>query len=338
MSLPDYNFLPAALWVLVGFQIFTLTLHLIAMNFLVGGLIVVLHGKFAERWQNPTVRLFVKLFPVALAATITLGIAPLLFLQVVFPRQIYSAAIVSGWFWLAIVPAAIAGYYLLYSASFSRTSGTRSPRAALLAALLAFIFISLVYSSVFSMAERPELIKQLYQRAQGGLTWNPHFGDYVFRWLHMIFGAVTVGGFFIGLLSRNDAEGFETGKRFFLWGMIAASLVGMAYLLTLGTFLPKFMNTPGIWVLTVGILLSLGSLHFFFKRRFLPASLMVFVSVLAMVATRHYVRLVKLEGLFDPSSMRVFLQWSPLLLFLVCFVIAAALVWYMIRLFFSEAR
>jgi hypothetical protein len=338
MSLPDYNFLPAPLWLLAGLQIFTLTLHLIAMNFLVGGLIVVLHGKFAERWQNPTARLFVRLFPIALAATITLGIAPLLFLQVVFPRQIYSAAIVSGWFWLAIVPAAIAGYYLIYSASFSRTGGTRSPRAFLITALLAFIFISLVYSSVFSMAERPELIKQLYQRAQGGLTWNPHVGDYLFRWLHMIFGAVTVGGFFVGLLGRNDVEGFETGKRFFLWGMITASLVGMAYLLSLGPYLPKFMETPGIWALTIGILLSLGSLHFFFKRRFLPASLMVFVSILSMVATRHYVRLVKLEGLFDPSSMRVVLQWSPLLLFLVCFVIAAALVWYMLRLFFAEAR
>jgi hypothetical protein len=334
MSLPDYNFLPAPLWLITVLHITTLTLHFVAMNFLVGGLIAVLFGGFVDRWRNPTVLRFVSLFPVAMAATVTLGIAPLLFVQLVFSRQVYAAAIVSGWFWMIVVLAVIAGYYLLYVASLRGAGGSR--RWLLLGALAAFVYVSLVLSSVFSMAERPELVQRLYAHAQSGLTWNPQLGDYVLRWLHMILGAVTVGGFFVGALGRNDAEAFRVGKVFFLWGMVAASLAGIAYLGSLGSHLARFMQTPGIWSLSSGIVLSVGSLHFFFKRRFLPSGLMVFSSLLGMVLTRHYLRLVKLENQFSPASWRVAPQWPPFALFMICFAVAAIAIWYMVRRFFQE--
>ena len=37
--LPDYQFLPAPLWLITVLHILTLTLHFAAMNFLLGGLI-----------------------------------------------------------------------------------------------------------------------------------------------------------------------------------------------------------------------------------------------------------------------------------------------------------
>jgi hypothetical protein len=82
--------------------------------------------------------------------------------------------------------------------------------------------------------------------------------------------------------------------------------------------------------------LSAGSLHFFFKKKFLPSALMVFVSMITMVITRHYVRLIRLDGHLDPASMAVEPQWGVFVLFLLFFVLAIALVWYMFRLFFSN--
>ena len=138
-----------------------------------------------------------------MAATVTLGVAPLLFLQVVYPRQTYAAAITSGWFWLNVITAVIIAYYALYRASLKgeRTGKISLPVLGL--ALLGLIYVSLVYSSVFSMAERPGLIHDLYAKDQSGLAWNNAPGDYILRWLHMILGAVTVGGFFVGMLGRN---------------------------------------------------------------------------------------------------------------------------------------
>jgi len=334
MNLPDYNFLSAPLWLISVLHVLTLSLHMAAMNFLFGGLLLVLWGKFSHRWEDETVKRFVKLFPSVMAATVSLGVAPLLFVQLVYARQVYAAAIVSGWFWLMIVTAVILGYYMFYLAAFDAESGGRRKKIPLLVALIVLVYVSLVYSTVFSLGERPDLIRQLYASNQDGLTWNPALGEYIFRWLHMVLGAVTVGGFFFGLLGRDDPEAFAAGKKFFLWGMVFASTAGLAYTFTLGDYIVPFMRTPAVWALLAGILLSVGSIHFFFRRSFLPASLMLGVSLVCMVTVRQYLRLVRLADHFDPASLKIQPQWSPLLMFLICFVIALALIWYMLVMFF----
>jgi len=338
MNLPDSNFLSAPLWLVNVLHILTLTLHFLAMNFLFGGILVVLRAGSANRWSDPIVKKLLKILPSVMAATVTLGIAPLLFVQLVFPRQIYSAAIVSGWLWLAVIPAVIVTYYALYRASLSGEQATAIKRTSLLLALLGMLYVSLVYSSVFSMAERPNLIHSLYAGDQSGFLLNPEAGDYFLRWLHMMLGAATVGGFFVGWLGGDHPETYATAKKLFLWGMVLASGAGIGYLGVLSPFLRAFMHTPGIWALTVAIVLSLGSLHFFFVKKFLPSGLMLALSVGGMVTARHYVRLVKLQGQFDPASWRVAPQWSPFILFLICFVLALAVISYMLRLYFGAAK
>ncbi|MGD1019569.1 MAG: hypothetical protein ABSA12_09645 [Verrucomicrobiia bacterium] len=338
MNLPDYEFLSAPLWLITVLHLLTLTLHFVAMNFLFGGVIITLYAAVRRRWDDPTLAKFARMFPSAMAATVTLGVAPLLFLQMVYPKQMYAAAIVSGWFWLLIIAVAIVAYYALYRSALTAERTGRISKSALALALLGLVYISVTYSSVFSMAERPGQIHSLYAQDQSGWMWNPAAGDYVLRWLHMMLGAVTVGGFFVGLIGRDQPEAFALGKQFFVGGMVLAMLAGMAYLLSLLPYLEAFMHTPAIWGLTVGVLLSFGSLHFFFKRRFCESGLMLFVSMLTMVYARHTVRLLKLAGRFDPVSWRVAPQWSVFILFLVCFVVMLAVVGYMVRLVFAAKR
>jgi predicted PurR-regulated permease PerM len=63
---------------------------------------------------------------------------------------------------------------------------------------------------------------------------------------------------------------------------------------------------------------------------------MLFVSLLGMVITRHYVRLLELQGQFDPSTIPVKPQWSVFAVFLLFFVVAIGVVWYMVRVFFGK--
>lgn len=337
MQLPSYEFLSAPLWLITVLHILTLTLHFAAMNFIVGGLVAVLWGRFTKRWENPVVQRFIKLFPTMMAVTVTTGVAPLLFLQLVYHRQVYSASIVSGWFWLMIIPAVIIGYYCLYGAAFSKQL-PKNGGIFLTLSLLAVLYVSFVYSSVFALAERPDVIQSSYTLSQAGDVILPSHSETWFRWLHMITGAITVGSFFVGLLGRDNDKAFNVGRQFFLWGMAVASLFGFLYLVSLGDFLVPFMRSPGIWVLTLGIVLAFGSLHFFFKKKLLPSAVLLFVSLLSMVTARHYVRLLRLEESFDPSTIAIEPQWSPFIMFLICFVIAIAVVWYMLRLFFTDNR
>ena len=69
MNAPGYNFIPAPLWLISTLHIVTLTLHFVAMNFLFGGLIVLLFGRLDNKWSNPVVQRFIQLFPTAMAAT-----------------------------------------------------------------------------------------------------------------------------------------------------------------------------------------------------------------------------------------------------------------------------
>jgi hypothetical protein len=335
-ALPNYEFLPAPLWLISVLHILTLTLHFVAMNFMVGGVIIVLFGRAASRWNHATLRTFLKLFPTLMAATITLGVAPLLFVQLTFPRQIYAAAIVSGWFWLMIIAVLIVAYYCLYAASFSKSTGAAGKYLGL--ALLGMIYVSVVYSSVFSLAERPDLYRAMYAANPSGLTINTEWSGWIFRWMHMLAGAVTVGGFFIGLIGRDNPEESSTGRKFFVGGMVASFLLGLAYLLTLADIMNPIMRSPGVWALSLSILFSLGALHFFFKRKFVPAGLMLFVSLLGMVTLRYYVRLILLEKHYDPATVTVSPQWSVFAIFLVCFLLALGLLFYMIRLFVRSGR
>ena len=63
MTLPDYHFISAPLWLITTLHVLTLSLHFAAMNFIVGGVLIVLLGKFPDRWHDPTVRKFIKLWP-----------------------------------------------------------------------------------------------------------------------------------------------------------------------------------------------------------------------------------------------------------------------------------
>jgi hypothetical protein len=336
--MPDYNFLSGPLWLINSLHILTLTLHLIAMNFLVGGIVVLLWGKLANRWEDPTVKQFIRLFPTIMAATVTLGVAPLLFLQLVFHHLAYAAAIVSGWFWMAVIDVAILTYYLFYAAAFSRSPG-KGPRAWMMVlALIGLLYISFEYSAVFSMVERPGQIAEVYAANQSGFLINPHIGEYIFRWLHMIFGALTVGAFIFGIVGRNNEQAFSAAKGFVLLGTVVNALVGFVYLFQLMDLLAPFMRSPGIHALTLGVLASLALVHFYYKKKLMLASILMFVSMICMVTARHYVRLVRLAGDYDPSTMKVDPQWSIMIVFVICFLLAVGTVWYMLRLFMTDRQ
>ena len=124
-----------------------------------------------------------------------------------------------------------------------------------------------------------------------------------------------------------------------LAGLVLASITGVLYLLTLGDFLKPFMKSSGIWTLTVGIILSLGSLHFFFKKKFWGAGAMIFVSLGAMVYTRHALRLVVLPEELRPRTLyadKVVPQWDVFGIFLVCFLVALYAVYWMLKTYFTD--
>jgi len=68
----------------------------------------------AKPADDPLVEHFRQWLPFVLSAAITAGVAPLLFLQILYQREFYTANLLLFHRWMAILPVLIVGFYLLY--------------------------------------------------------------------------------------------------------------------------------------------------------------------------------------------------------------------------------
>ena len=66
------------------------------------------------RCQQPLARVLREWIPFVLSGAITAGVAPLLFVQIIYREQFYTANLLLGWRWLVVVPVLIVAFYLLY--------------------------------------------------------------------------------------------------------------------------------------------------------------------------------------------------------------------------------
>lgn len=98
----------------------TLVLHVVAMNYVVGGAMVVAGAavfKLFVNYCDATEAIVAKIkdwLPLALGVTIALGIAPILFVQILYKHSFYTANLLLFYRWMAILPVLIVAFYLLY--------------------------------------------------------------------------------------------------------------------------------------------------------------------------------------------------------------------------------
>ena len=111
------------------------------MNFMLGGafLAVVARSRLQTEFRNRIFLDLAKKVPVFLAATITIGIAPLLFVQAVYGQYFYTSTILIAWPWFLLLVLVIAAYYGFYFVAYN---GQRRPGpAGLVSFITMFVLI-----------------------------------------------------------------------------------------------------------------------------------------------------------------------------------------------------
>jgi len=350
---PDPIALPAPLWLLWGLLILTFTLHLVPMNFVVGGSIV---GAVARvrgaRGSAQDARLAAwigKAMPVAIASAVTLGVAALLFEQVLYGRLFFTSAVLMGWFWLAVIPLLITGYYGAYALAFGGKDAGADRRW--LAAGIAGIFlvIAFIYSNNMSLMLRPFEFIARYQADGRGLHLATGDAALIPRFLHMVLGAIAVSGLVVaghGLTVRSHDAGYGNwalrhGSLWFSTMTAVNLLIGFIWLAMLPReSILRFMGAnPGATaVLAFGMMLGFGALVTVFMAGSAkdPAPLvkagigLVVLTLVLMVLTRDHVRQAALETAgFQPTAWIV-PQWGPIAVFLVLLLAAVGTVVWMV--------
>jgi len=120
---------PGPFWLLHVLLVLTFFLHLVFMNLTLGGTLLAAISQVASRGRAGDVRtvLASRLMTVnnyGISLTITSGVAPLLFVQVLYQQYFYPATILLGWIWFFFLVMLTVGYYSAYAYKFRGTPAT----------------------------------------------------------------------------------------------------------------------------------------------------------------------------------------------------------------------
>lgn len=108
--------LPAPIWLFKLLHIVTLALHFVAVEMLLGGLLLaVLLSLFRSSPQSLVLaRALARRLTVVMTYVINLGVPPLLFAQVLYGRALYTSSVLIGVYWISIILLLTVAYWLLY--------------------------------------------------------------------------------------------------------------------------------------------------------------------------------------------------------------------------------
>jgi hypothetical protein len=130
--------------VVLALYIGTLALHAVFVAYVLAG------SAFALlRRKDPIAATVLDRLPFMLGCGITAGVAPLLFIQLLHQRRFYTANLLLGPRWFAVVPALIVGFYALYLAKASE----RWRRIALGVSLVCFAFVAWSWSELHELMQ-----------------------------------------------------------------------------------------------------------------------------------------------------------------------------------------
>jgi hypothetical protein len=353
--------LPAPAWLLWALLLLTFFLHVVPMNIVLGGSLLSAVARVrARRGDRPheaaLARLIGAIMPLAISAAVTMGVAALLFLQVLYGRVFFPSAIVMGWWWLGVIGLLIPTYYAAYLLAYrDEALGQAGTVLAWLIAAIAGL-IALIYGSNMTLMLKPAEMVARYLTDGRGVQLNLLDATLQPRHLHMVLGAIAVSALAVSIVG---AVRMRTDAAFGAWAIRYGALVcGFATALNIfvGIWwlaaLPKhvllqFMGRDpiAIWSLLVGILFTLAAAgmlaHAASGRRqamvVSASAVAMAVGLMGMLVTRDAIRRISLasEG-FQPATW-VQPQWGLIAIFVVLLVGAIATVAWMVRVLVQHA-
>lgn len=334
--IPAPDSIPVAWGWFEAAKLITFTGHILLMNAVLGGsLLLLVGGKFSAP-DSP----LPKRLPTLLALTVNLGVAPLLFLQVLYGQFLYTAAILSAVYWMSAVALVMAAYALLYVQAARASHGERS--WALPLAVCGLLATSFILVNIMSLMSRPEAWTAYFQNPQGTLL-NLDDPTFAPRWLHFLVASLAVGGLFVALLARKSSlfgdrlaqARLRLGLQWFCGATGAQFVLGTWWFGTLPRpiqILFMGQSLPHTALFIFGLLTSGLALWSGFSRRIKLTTWLLVLTVLLMAGMRDLVRMATLEPYFHPANLEVSGQYGPMYMFLLSGIVSLGIVAFMLTL------
>lgn len=323
-------------------MILTFALHIIFVNLTWGGAILSFYfglkkeGKFKELSSS-----IGKSLTIFFSLAILFGIAPLLFVQTIYDYFWYSSNVFSGIYTLSFIFVLMLTFSLIYINYFS----SKGPK---FLNFLSFLLLS------FAAIIMHTLNVQLLKISEWGKYWYPSsFGKLnyfeIYRFLHFFFASIAISGFFLllnawYLKKKGKSEEIvnlraNLGIRIFFYFTLIQAGSGLWWLLMIPGRFKFYLNHFTI----VSILIFLILLYFAIKalkdplKYFYHLSINLFVLIFFMSINRESLRsMILKESGFSLSNYPLNLHYPSLILFLISFLLAIFVSFFLISLAFKS--
>ena len=351
--------LPGPVWLFQFLLIFTFFLHLLFMNLTLGGTLMaaISHTLAGGRADDPRGVLAKRLIGIngyGISLTITTGVAPLLFIQLLYQQFFYSATILIGGMWLSLLLFLMVGYYAVYLYKFkgAPVRGHGGGVWLWLAAIM-FLVIGAIQVAVNLIHMQPEIWGALAAKPWSILR-DPTFMP---RYLHFLLAGIALSAMVVTWWAvRQARKGIDPELNGaiakFAWKWVLwASVLQIADGLWLTMGLPKdvllgLMRGGGATMgpFIVGILLGIAILVMV-ARCSDPVSRPVLVTttlgitlatMAIMVVTRDQLRSIYLGSSIDFDQFVIRAQWGNFAFFAILLVVGLATVYFMIHRVLGE--
>ncbi len=336
--IPTPESIPVNWWWFQILLLFTFLVHLLLMNFILGGSLLAIIDLI--RKKNPTEESLS--LPTLVALTINFGVPPLLFVQVLYGHFFYSSSVLMAVPWILVIPILILAYYGAHVFSHRLAKTPKFAKISLIISALLILVIAFIQVSNNTLALTPERWGTYFDKPGGGaLNWGET--TLLPRYLHMVIGAVAIAGLGKAIWFKFSKKANEEtrsaaireGLKIFGWVTLVQMGIGTWFWLSLpGDIWRLFMGQNLVYtiLMAVGWLLALLILHSALTGRFWMAVTTGLITMAIMVVIRDLVRHAYLGDIFSPKDLAVTGEASPLIAFLAVFVVGLIALYYMVRL------
>lgn len=349
MGIPFYPIIFQILMVL------TFTLHIIFVNFTLGTSFIAIYGHFKgeEFWKRLS-RAMAKAVPAMVSMAMVMGVAPLLFVQVVYDPFWYTSNILSAIWVIGFIFVMMIAYSFTYVFYLGRERREGKGYAFFgISAFALFLLAGVIMHSLGYQLLQPEKWLSWYIKGNGiDISGASLHAFQLPRFLHFIFSSFAMTGIFLMLYTWyfKDRADFDraylkwvgkTGARIAFIFSVLQAIVGFWWLLSLPGELRFFANP----FFLIGAALGIAFLIFLNQVKkdpvnyAVPSILGAFLTIFGMSYAREALRMKYLDR-FDYSifNYKLNIDWGSTLLFIATFLMGLVILFYLLSVGYKSGK
>lgn len=304
--------------------------------------------------------------PFALSGAITAGVAPLLFVQILYRQQFYTANLLLGWRWMMVIPVLVIAFYLLYVIKSKAVSRWSFPVRCGLAASVAgsFLFVAFCWTTNHLLSLDQAAWPEMYGSRRAIQAMAP-LCLRLFTWVAGSFPTMSIlAGWQLRGMRRCDAnrdpsvsaidwlELYDREDRRLatvsLTGLLVAVISSLCYAITLKSDVAsQLTGNPGLPWLMIGIAgVATQAIGWWFQLRrpclcprwLTLISVASFGTLLATASLREIIRLTQTNLVQVTESTRAAADIGGFAVFVIFTIMNTALIGWCLRMVMNRLR